>query len=354
MVKKVWYLFATLCMLSIFSSCEDEYTGFNGSYKGDKLTLNYSGSPMLGKEVSFRTFDGKKATIKMNGVLDLGAILPNEKLPAVGIGAPGVIPGEPETTLSNVQITARDEAGSSFTFSGKDQANGREFNYSGEVSNTGMVLNITDVKMPHNDFVGTWNLSQMGGLAFTWESNVNLKINIKGTEQEVPTSMAATLLSTMLSPKLAGVLQSVTFNEDGNIVASIMKKGSSTWETSPINLAHYFVKDNKIYLQLNLSQILQTKSKVTDLVQLLTNMMRYLTEGVPLNYEVKADGTTRVYLATEDAKKLLDIVTNEFVMEKLITLIPEDMAPVIKPVLEQLPAVLESTTKLEIGLNIGK
>ena len=350
MIKKVWCLFAALCMLSIFSSCEDEYTGFNGSYKGDKLTLNYSGSPMLGKEVSFRTFDGKKATIKMSGVLDLGAVFPDEKLPAVGIGAPGVIPGEPETTLSHVQITSSDEASSSFTFSGTDKANGREFNYSGEVSDKGMTLNITDVKMPQNEFLGTWNLASKGGFSLVWESTA--KLNLMG--QEMSTAFAATMLSGLLSSKIADLLQSVTFKEDGNIVASFKKKDMTDWQTSPLNSAHYFVKDNKIYVQMNLSQILQTRAGVKDLISLLTDMMRYLTEGVPLSYEVKADGTTRVYLATEDAKKLLDVVTNDFVLEKLIKLIPEDMAPMVKPILEQLPTVLKSTTKLEIGLNIKK
>ena len=138
-----------------------------------------------------------------------------------------------------------------------------------------------------------------------------------------------------------------------NIVASYKKKGTSDWQTSPINLAHYYIKDNKIYVQLHITQILSTRASISDMVSMLVDMQMYLMEGIPMTYSLTADAV-QIGLATDEAKAILSLLTSDFLRDKVIGILPEDISPVVKPILEQMPDVLKETTKLEIQLSLKK
>lgn len=114
MKKNLLYLFTVLCTLSFFTACSDDddeknpnVLDVNTAYSGDKLDLKYSDSPLLGKEITFDTKDGKTATITMKGLSSLGDLL-DQLMPkstaAAPAMAPGVIPGEVTTTISNVPL----------------------------------------------------------------------------------------------------------------------------------------------------------------------------------------------------------------------------------------------------------
>lgn len=238
--------------------------------------------------------------------------------------------------------------GTAYTFEGTDNQNNRQLTYKGEVSKDKMTLAI-QVKMPANNFVGTWNVASENAISMTWESGK--KINVGG--QELPTSAVGAMASALLSPMVAEALQSVTFLEDGNIVASYKKKGTSDWQTSPINLAHYYIKDNKIYVQLHITQILSTRASISDMVSMLIDMQMYLMEGIPMTYSLTADAV-QIGLATDEAKAILSLLTSDFLRDKVIGILPEDISPVVKPILEQMPDVLKETTKLEIQLSLKK
>lgn len=350
-MKRVWYLCMALLVIGLCSSCKDDLPGLgkdaNRYFSGDDLILTYSGEPMYGKEVHFLTYDGERATITLDGLLDSNTLFPSEDLHDMAFGAPGVVPGEVPTTLPNVPLTLNAE-GTAYTFEGTDNQNNRQLTYKGEVSKDKMTLAI-QVKMPANNFVGTWNVASENAISMTWESGK--KINVGG--QELPTSAVGAMASALLSPMVAEALQSVTFLEDGNIVASYKKKGASDWQTSPINLAHYYIKDNKIYVQLHITQILSTRASISDMVSMLVDMQMYLMEGIPMTYSLTADAV-QIGLATDEAKAILSLLTSDFLRDKVIGILPEDISPVVKPILEQMPDVLKETTKLEIQLSLKK
>ena len=50
----------------------------------------------------------------------------------------------------------------------------------------------------------------------------------------------------------------------------------------------------------------------------------------------------------------LSLLTSDFLRDKVIGVLPEDISPVVKPILEQMPDVLKETTKLEIQLSLKK
>lgn len=372
MKKNLLCLFTVLCTLSLFTACSDDdddksdptVLDVNASYSGEKLVLTYSNQPLLGKEVEFNTTDGKTATITMKGTLDLasiiGGLLTSKADDAM---APGVVPGETSTTLSNVPLIL---SGEKYTFEGTDTNNGREIKYSGEVMKDKLTLSV-NVTMPTNDLVGTWKLAPIvpgddwGGanksqpLYFTWQADAMVDLSGLGFGQ-LPASAVAILMGGMVSPMLEEVIETITYQADGNIVASYKKKDATDWETSPINLAQYYIKDSKMYVQLNITQIMATveanKSKATnplDIIGAIQPLIPYLSAGVPLSYNI-SDGTAQITLGQDVLKPVLNVLTNETVAGLLGSSLPEQL----QSMLPQLPGLMEKTEDISATLVLTK
>ena len=167
------------------------------------------------------------------------------------------------------------------------------------------------------------------------------------------TALANMVLPSILSEKV----QSFTFEEDGNISVTYMKEGATTWQTSPLNLAMYYVMDGKLYLQLNVTQIVataqSTRADISSLLSLLQGVVDYLSEGIPLTYSADGNALT-LTLGTEETKAILNLLTIDFVLEKVQGIIPEDYQNIVTPILEKLPEILDSTTALELSLHLQK
>lgn len=356
MIKHIFSGIA-LCAMGLLVSCEDsDLPGLgkeaNATFSGDKLVLTYGGSAMQGKQIKFHTYDGEKASIEMSGVLDLAALFPSENLPEIGLLAPGVVPGEIITQLDNVPLTLGAD-GSTYSFSGTDTSNGRELTYSGQVSADQMTMDI-QVKMPDDNLTGTWNLASGQSLTMVWDSDATIDLG----GNAISTSMVASMAGPLLSQLIADKVQTFSFHEDGNIVLSYKKRGSDTWQDSPLNMAQYYLKDGKLYVQLNASEIIstitRTRAGILDMVGMLGDLVSYLSEGIPLKYEQAGDGSVTLTLATEDAKALLKLLTIDFVSDKIVSALPENAQSIVQPVLEKLPDLLDATTTLEIGLKVEK
>lgn len=357
-MKKLVPFWMTLClMMGLLTACDNSNLDglgkdANGAFSGDQLSLTYSGSTMLGKQATFYTSDGKKAHIKLTGLLDVNTLFPGSGIPTLSMMVPGVVPGEIETDLNNVRLTLSAD-GSYYSFEGSDSANGRELTYKGEVSASHMTLAVQNT-MPTTDWNGMWKPASSNCFFLTWESSATVPFN----GMNLPTSTLATMLSPMVSDLVAASLQMINFQDDGNVLVTYTKEG--TKKTSPVNGVHYYVKDGKLYIQLHLTQLLaaqQTKSSASDIasmVKLLTGMADYLAGGIPLQYEQDADGNAKVWLATKDAKALLQLLTIEAVQEKLVALLPAEALAYLQPVLANLSSLLDATTTLEIGLQLKK
>ena len=387
MKKNFLYLFTVLCTLSFFTACGDDddptpnpgpgpgpeqptVLDVNADYSAETLALTYSDSPLMGKVVTFKTEDGKTATITMAGTFDMniiGGLLPKAEsiLPAM---APGVIPGEVSTTLSNVPLTL---SGEKYTFEGTDSSNGREVKYSGEVTKGKLTMAIK-ATLPKNDLVGAWNLApiipgETAGSAnlsqpfhIVWDAgDATIDMSAMGLGK-LPVSAVATIGGGLVSPMVAGVLQSITYQEDGNIVASYKKSAAATdWETSPINLAQYYVKDGNMYVLLNIDQIMATvaangtKAGMADIIGIITPLIPYLSQGVPLAYNV-ADGEATISAEKDLILQLLGLLTNETVAGMITGLIPADQQPLVQGIMTQLPGILEKTEDVSTSLVLVK
>lgn len=385
MKKNLLYLFTVLCMLSFFTACSDDddvkcpventvFTDKNG------LQLTYSGEALLGKEVSFTSQGVDKAVLTLSGAsLNLLDLIPAGKstndTPAKGIATAGVVPGELTTTL-NVDLLVE---GEKVSFEGTDEKDGRVINYKGEATKDGLKLDLK-VTMPKNNLAGTsWQLAPAGIMSvdpihIVWNAD-EFPFGDNGTwdiqSALLMTMGMAPIKDGMTVPQLLfGILNEVTFLPDGNIQAKYKNTPADTeWKESPLNLAMYAVKGDKLHVYLNVNQIMAvaSKSRATDsnfVTGLLKNIVPMLAEGVPLSYTTGEDGKTVVYLGKDVLLPLLQQIAplfeDEQTVNSLVELLKksagEELAGLVelflKPVLVAMPDIIATTTDIQIGLTL--
>lgn len=347
-----------LCSLSLMTtSCskDDEPTveegkvlDVNASYKGESLDLTYSESVLPGKVITFNTTDGKTATLEMKGEFDLTSLIPTKAdMPVMNL-APGVIPGEVTTTISNVALTLD---GETYKFEGTDSQNGRTTEYKGQVEKGKLTLAINNV-MPESKIQGTWNLADAQIVNIVWNSDKG--ILLPGSTEEWPVENLVQIISMALDKPIKAALNTISFNNDGNIVADYNKDGEK--KVSPLNIANYYMKDDKMYVQMNIAMLLtvinQTKAGFD--MGAIAQFLPLLSEGVPLTCSVDGSNAT-ITLEKDIIVPLLSFVlTNETISGLILKSIPENVKPMVEALLPQLTEVLSSTTEMKVSLNLKK
>lgn len=392
-----YYLFAVICSVTLFTSCSDDddekmvnpvpqttFTGENG------LQLTYNGAPMPGKKVTFTpdATNAQKATLRLEGEFDLNGILGKAKSAAAREDvsmptAPGVLPGSPVVTLP-VDLTIN---GDQCSFAGTSETDYCTFSYKGEVSAGAMELDLSEVKLKNAKLAGmTWKLepydetnpNETDPIYLVWEAEKKV-LGLMPIESVLKKALRMDLIAAGADNKISAtdmlgtVLQDVTFMEDGNIVATYKDaaNGGTEWTKSPVNLAQYVVEnDNQMKVFLNPAAIIaavnnagravDVQAVIQQAIQMLYPM---LVNGVPVAFG-QTDDALSVYLNTELLLPLLKtlvvpLLSDEEVVAMLVELMKKDpdfgeMAGLAEPTLKAFPEIIESTTKVEIGLNFVK
>ena len=391
-----YYLFTVICSVTLFASCSDDdekvvnpvpqttFTGENG------LQLTYNGAPMLGKKVTFTpdATNAQKATLRLEGEFDLNGILGKAKSAAAREEvsmptAPGVLPGSPVVTLP-VDLTIN---GDQCSFAGTSETDYCTFSYKGEVSAGAMELDLSEVKLKNAKLAGmTWKLepydetnpNETDPIYLVWEAEKKV-LGFMPIESVLKIALRMDLIAAGADNKISAtdmlgtVLQDVAFMEDGNIVATYKDaaNGGTEWTKSPVNLAQYVVEnDNQMKVFLNPAAIIaavnnagravDVQAVIQQAIQMLYPM---LVNGVPVAFEQTEDALS-VYLNTELLLPLLKtlvvpLLSDEEVVAMLVELMKKDpdfgdMAGLAEPTLKAFPEIIESTTKVEIGLNFVK
>lgn len=387
-----YYLFAVICSVTLFTSCSDDddekmvnpvpqttFTGENG------LQLTYNGAPMPGKKVTFTpdATNAQKATLRLEGEFDLNGILGKAKSAAAREDvsmptAPGVLPGSPVVTLP-VDLTIN---GDKCSFAGTSETDYCTFSYKGEVSAGAMELALSEVKLKNAKLAGmTWKLKpydKEDPIYLVWEAEKKV-FDFLPIESVLKLALRMELIAAGADHKVSAtemlgtVLQDVTFMEDGNIVATYKDaaNGGTEWTKSPVNLAQYVVEnDNQIKVFLNPAAIIAAVNNAgravdvqTVIQQTIQMLYPMLVNGVPVAFEQTEDALS-VYLNTELLLPLLKtlvapLLSDEEVVAMLVELMKKDpdfseMADLAEPMLKAFPEIIESTTKVEIGLNFVK
>lgn len=375
MKKPLNYLIAAICSASMFAACNDDKvsspvgeTTFNDE---NGLELTYSGEPMSGKEVHFVPY-GDKAVLTLSGVdADLASLM-GGLVTLDPVKTSGVVPGETTTTL-NVDLTV---SGNTVSFEGTDELNGRKLQYRGTADANVMKLDI-NVEMPQNTWNGTsWKLNHDAPLHIVWDAD---EFPFADGKWDIQSAILMTMMmmpiNGMTIPQLLpAVLNEVSFMPDGNIRANYKDEPSDeAFHDSPLNLASYTVKDNELYVYLNIAQIIETAGKDTtpsskaDVITLLSSVLEGIApmaaNGVHISSETAEDGSTVVYLGSDVLLPILKAVKpafeDEVFVEALTALILEsagDLAGLaqafLPPILAALPNVIDTTRDIQIGIKL--
>ena len=393
MKKNLFYLFALICSMSLFTACSDddddkvvcpvpqtEFTVATG------LNLTYNGGTMLGKKVTFTpdASDATKATLVLAGNLDLSGILTREA--ASGSFGAGVFPGSPVVTLPVTLNIQGDEC----SFSGTSETHYCTFDYAGKVTASSLKLDLTNVALKNSALSGTtWVPTPLNSdyteepIHLIWESNKNVEV-MPGWGLPIQTILTSALRMPLIDAggddkvnvedMLCSVLHDITLGADGNISASYVDaaQGGTSVVKTPANVAQYVVlSDTQMKVYLNLDAIianvkrLGSSTKAIDMSEILsqavTSLLPLVTDGVPLTYE-KNEGKLKAYLNTDLLLPLMkNIVAPLFSDEEFVNMLIEamkadpdfgSMAGMAEGMLKGLPEIINETTRLEVGLNL--
>lgn len=393
MKKNLFYLFALICSMSLFTACSDddddkvvcpvpqtEFTVATG------LNLTYNGGTMLGKKVTFTpdASDATKATLVLAGNLDLSGILTREA--ASGSFGAGVFPGSSVVTLPVTLNIQGDEC----SFSGTSETYYCTFDYAGKVTASSLKLDLTNVALKNSALSGTtWVPTPLNSdyteepIHLIWESNKNVEV-MPGWGLPIQTILTLALRMPLIDAggddkvnvedMLCSVLHDITLGADGNISASYVDaaQGGTSVVKTPANVAQYVVlSDTQMKVYLNLDAIianvkrLGSSTKAIDMSEILsqavTSLLPLVTDGVPLTYE-KNEGKLKAYLNTDLLLPLMkNIVAPLFSDEEFVNMLIEamkadpdfgSMAGMAEGMLKGLPEIINETTRLEVGLNL--
>lgn len=407
MKKNLLYLFAFVATAFMAASCsDDDKPAAPGSSleskayttTGGDLAVNLNGAPMLGKVAQFSPVADSKATITLTGeALNLDEIISGvmsaeaDNQPVFAFPTAGILPGSPSATLS---VELKGDAGDC-SFEGSDATEFCTFSYSGKVSAGNLALNFSDVKLKNTAIAGKWDLPALDNNFYNifrvnWVAEKMVNV---GSEMPIGTLVGLIFVLPMLPDEngettltigdmLEKVLESVTFGEDGFITARYADtKNDFTMTDAPEGVAQYVVTgDGSIRVYLNPANIIAASTTlarssrsfdITALIEgLMTNVVPMLSNGVPLHYGPAlnaagaADETkTSFYLGTETLLPILKAVAPLFEDEEIVNAIIEaakadpdmgSMAGMLELILKDLPEVINTTSVVEIGINLQK
>ena len=237
------FLYAMMLAILLISCNDDDDhdalapSELNGTYSnklsapanGDSLILSYNGNTCIGKDVEFKTDDGKTADIILKYVL----------------------PHDKETAITAIPLTA---GTGSYSFSGNATAStGTVFRYQGSIQAGRLVLELSDITIPENRLATnrTW---------FVAHGNASYYDVDNGSMQTIIGMLYNLVGGKLVSNLISSVLDDLSFQADGNIIAryaplpdsvrignligSYVKHSTNDWIASPPNLAAYYVEDN--------------------------------------------------------------------------------------------------------------
>lgn len=415
MKKNLFYLFALICSMSLFTACSDD----------DDDTW---------KQIPQTEITGSDAALTVNGeTSSTGSVQMTVKNESEAVlTLKDVIVGYSEIA---VDVELQKQADNSFLFAGemglstppsmmsstKAAASEAVFNLavSGNITVAGKVSVTTTTELTtaaQGGLTGSWKLGD-----FAADENLSIVASpafIKWQASE-KSQMAASTISTMVtmmgSSLLAEFLNEVTFNADGNITAKYGDKLppveelggeltvldwmintpnitddwsivplNTTWKASPKNLAFWYVKDGLLYVVPNINNIMNQVTagqggsaagsldmdailqKLGELgidlndpnVQvLLQQVVGWISTGIPLKYSVTDGGLVSIYVDKTMVEPFMKVILG--LLPALDHLVPEEYAGLLQMFLgiskpSDLSNVWNDTTGFDLGLDLKK
>lgn len=380
-------------------------------YSGTSATVTMGDAPVAGQIVKFTPGTEPKLTIESEPInlseLIAGAAAQSKADGDIMLPTPGLIPGSPSVTIP---LTLTGEA-DTCSFTGNTQTDYCTFNYTGAVGPNGVTLKISDVKLKNTSLAGTYavptdyisedqQIDDTRLFRIQWDSETKV-MGFFPVSTIIRLALNMTALpdangdAKPLPALYANILKNVTFGEDGSISAVYCDTDKEGWPeaTAPKGIASYVVKeDGTALVFINPIAVITnavanaSKSRAIDMdaimETLINDVLPMCQNGVPVSYgpalvdtgdydenynpvfaPSENSNAYSFYLGTDVLLPLLKvaapIIADDDVINMIVEAAKQDptmggMADMLPDILKTLPEIVDTTSKVEIGINLDR
>lgn len=213
---------------------------------------------------------------------------------------------------------------------------------------------------------GTWkvqdagfdaNGNSTGSIVLNWKGSDDATIEIPGIFDEPYLVKDAIKTAPMfLNSQLRSVLQDVTFNERGQISATYKEKADDNdWKVANDYATYQVVNENMITLFLNTAKI---TADIDDAQKkaMVTSMLDQFKTGIPVHVSYPAANKVYFYVDKDFVAPIITMLDAQVNKIPTTGMDKDDLEKflILKTVVNQLPAIMEKTTKFEAGLELIK
>lgn len=207
---------------------------------------------------------------------------------------------------------------------------------------------------------GTWKVQEAGfdangkstgSVVLKWEGSDDAAITIPGFNEDKPYPIkhAIEMAPMLLNTQLRSVLQDVTFNEKGQISATYKEESDDKdWKVANDYASYQVVNENMITLFLNTTKIIEDIDDAQEKA-MITNMLDQFKTGIPVHVSYPATNKVYFYVDKDFVAPIIAMLYAQ--VNKIPT---TGIFKILKTVVNQLPTIMEKTTKFEAGIELIK
>lgn len=214
---------------------------------------------------------------------------------------------------------------------------------------------------------GTWNVQKpfdangnptgTGSVVLKWEGSEDATITIPGLiDDPYPIKDAISMAPKLLNSQLSSVLKDVTFNEKGQISATYKEEADDNdWKVANDYATYKVVNENKITLFLNTTKITEDIDDAQEKA-MITSMLDQFKTGIPVHVSYPATNKVQFYVDKDFVAPIITMLYAQVNKIPATGMDKDDLAKfmILKSVVNQLPTIMEKTTKFEAGIELIK
>ena len=214
---------------------------------------------------------------------------------------------------------------------------------------------------------GTWKVQDAGidpttyqptgSVVLKWEGSDDAAIELPGVfDEPYPVKDAISMVPMLLNTQLRSVLQDVTFNEKGQISATYKEEeDDKDWKVANDYATYQVVNDNMITVFLNTSKITEDIDDAQEKA-MISSMLDQFKTGIPVHVSYPAANKVYFYVDKDFVAPIIAMLYAQVNKIPTTGMDEEDKAQfqVLKTVVNQLPTIMQKTTKFEAGLELIK
>lgn len=214
---------------------------------------------------------------------------------------------------------------------------------------------------------GTWKVQEVdfdangnstGSVVLKWEGSDDAVITIPGSDSNEPWPVkdAIKMAPMLLNSQLRRVLQDVTFNEKGQISATYKEEANDKdWKVANDYATYKVVNENMITLFLNTAKITEDIDNAQEKA-MVASMLDQFKTGIPVHVSYPAANKVYFYVDKDFVAPIITMLYAQVNKIPTTGMDKDDLAKfkILKSVIDQLPTIMEKTTKFEAGIELIK